>query len=118
MQTLPVQVIETSAFADRVKSRLTREEWLEAVYAIAAAPETGKLLRGGGGLRKIRIATRNRGKSGGVRVIYYYHPPSGPVFLLDIYAKNEKDDLTDREVNELATWIKEESKKWAKPLKD
>ena len=69
---------------------------------VAADPECGALIQGGGGLRKVRFGVGGRGKRGGVRIIYYYHSPSIPVFLLTVFAKNERDDLSRRELNRLA----------------
>lgn len=56
----------------------------------------------GGGIRKVRFALRGRGKSGGVRVIYYYHGRNVPIFLLTLFAKNEKANLSKAERNALA----------------
>lgn len=56
---------------------------------------------GTGGVRKLRWGVGSRGKSGGVRVIYYYHNKTVPIFLLGLFAKNVKVDLTPNERNEL-----------------
>lgn len=69
---------------------------------IAADPECGRLIQGGGGLRKVRFGIGGRGKRGGIRIVYYYHNPSVPVFPLSMFAKNERDDLTRVELNRLA----------------
>ena len=65
------------------------------------SPEAGDLVTGTGGLRKIRVARQNKGKSGGYRVWYLYVPRSHKVFLLVIYAKNELENLTMLEKHEL-----------------
>ena len=72
------------------------------VLALAMNPLAGDLIRGTGGVRKLRWACGGRGKSGGSRVIYYFHSDSAPLYLLTIYAKGEKTDLTENERNELA----------------
>lgn len=59
-------------------------------------------MQGTGGIRKFRWATGNRGKSAGVRVIYYFHNKSKPLFLLTLFGKNEKANLSKAECNELA----------------
>jgi hypothetical protein len=73
---------------------------------IALDPECGVLIQGTGGIRKARFAVGGKGKSGGVRVIYYYHSESIPVFLLDVFAKNEKANMTKKEMNALADLVK------------
>ena len=62
----------------------------------------GEILAGAGGIRKIRFAKGGRGKSSGVRAIYYYYGREAPIFLLEIFAKNEKSNLTAAEGNALA----------------
>jgi hypothetical protein len=57
--------------------------------------KAGRIIQGTGGLRKVRFARPGKGKSGGARVIYYYHNDTKPILLLLIYAKADQDDLTD-----------------------
>jgi hypothetical protein len=59
-------------------------------------------MQGTGGIRKLRWPARGKGKSGGVRVIYYYHDGFMPLFLLTIFGKGEKANLSKAERNELA----------------
>ena len=59
-------------------------------------------MAGTSGIRKIRFAKGGRGKSGGVRVIYYYYSAERPIYLLEIFGKNEKANLTKAERNALA----------------
>ncbi len=54
-------------------------------------------MEGMGGIRKLRWAAFGRGKRGGVRVIYYFHSDAMPLYALDIFGKNEKDDLSEPE---------------------
>lgn len=65
------------------------------------------VLKETGGIRKVRFAAGERGKSGGVRVVYYFHSEVMPVFLLTLFAKNEKDNLSKSERNALATLVGE-----------
>jgi hypothetical protein len=67
----------------------------------------GDVLAGTGGIRKVRFARSGRGKSGGVRVIYYYYGAETPIYLLEIFGKNEKADLTAAERNALAKVVAE-----------
>ena len=68
---------------------------------LAAGLGPGDEMPGTGGARKVRFAARGKGKSGGYRVITFYSGEDIPVFLLDVYAKGEKIDLTQSEKNEL-----------------
>jgi hypothetical protein len=72
------------------------------VEYLAAHPKSGDLIEGTGGVRKLRWARDGRGKSGGVRVIYYFHSESMPLYLLTMFAKNERANLSKAERNELA----------------
>ena len=96
-----ITVVETKAFRAQVRSRMTAEEVHELIGRLALDPKGGVLIQGTGGVRKMRVATRGRGKSGGVRVIYYFHNPRFPLFLLAVFAKNEKDNLTRAERNDI-----------------
>lgn len=73
---------------------MSEEEISALVDVLAYNPEAGALIRGTGGLRKLRMATRGRGKRGGGRVIYYYHSEAMPLYLLLAYSKSERDDMT------------------------
>lgn len=69
-------------------------ERADIVSWLAANPESGDVIEGTGGARKLRFAGRGKGKSGGYRVITFFSGPDIPVFLLEIFAKNQKTDLT------------------------
>lgn len=97
-----VTVVETNAFAARARSRMSDGEREAAIDMIAADPVCGDVIAGGGGIRKVRFGIGGRGKSGGVRIIYYYHNENLPVFLLTVFAKNEQADLGMAERNALA----------------
>jgi len=72
---------------------------------LAAHPKTGDLIEGTDGVRKLRWGRGGRGKSGGVRIIYYYHSELMPLCLLTLFAKNEQDNLSKAERNELAKLV-------------
>jgi len=81
---------------------MTEDERFAAISMIAADPQCGPRIEGGGGIRKVRFGIGGRGKRGGVRIVYYYHHAEVPVFLLTVFAKNEKSDLGRVELAALA----------------
>ena len=89
-----ITVVETKAFSSQAKGRLTDEEVSALTTMLAREPDCGVVIPGTGGLRKVRIGVQGRGKRGGARVIYYFHNETLPIFLLAVFAKNEKADLT------------------------
>ena len=95
-------IVELSEFQKRVPSRLSDEEKVSLINYLAAHPASGDLIRETGGLRKLRWAAKGKGKSGGVRVIYYFHSEEIPLFLLTLFSKGEKANLSKAERNELA----------------
>jgi hypothetical protein len=72
---------------------------------LAAHPKAGDLIEGTGGIRKLRWGRGGRGKSGGVRIIYYYHSELMPLYLLTLFAKNERTNLSKAERNDLAKLV-------------
>jgi hypothetical protein len=74
---------------------------------IAQDPECGVIMKETGGLRKVRLALDGRGKSGGARVVYFFHNVAMPVYLLAIFAKNEKDNLSAAEKAALRKFVKD-----------
>src|SRR4051794_7058243 len=92
---------ELSGFTRDVTRLLNDETYAELQYALARNPQLGKVIRGAGGLRKLRWGVPGRGKSGGVRVIYYWWVADDVITLADIYPKNEKANLTRSEIEKL-----------------
>ncbi len=87
----------------RTAGKLLSDEDRRAVVSyLAAHPKAGDLMEGTGGVRKLRWVREGRGKSGGVRVIYYFHSEAMPLYLLTMFAKNERANLSKAERNELA----------------
>jgi hypothetical protein len=97
----PMTVVETEEFVGHSKAILRETERDALVAHLGANPEAGQLVPGTGGVRKIRWATRGHGKRGGARVIYYYYNRAVPLFLFDIYAKNEKTNLSEADKRNL-----------------
>lgn len=95
-------VLETASFAASAKRiKLKEDERHDITLALAQNPLLGELIEGTGGARKARFGKDGRGKSSGVRVITFFPGKDVPVFLLDIYEKGEKVNLTMVEKNEL-----------------
>jgi len=91
-------VVETPAFLSDARSLgLSDAERFAIVTWIAANPAAGDVIEETGGARKVRFAGKGKGKSGGYRVITFFTGTDVPVFLLNIFAKNEKTDLTPKE---------------------
>ncbi len=99
-------VVQINQFEARIKGRMTAAEVDAVTDMLAADPLCGNLIQGTGGVRKVRFAIKGKGKSGGVRVVYYYYNETLPVFLLTVFAKSEKDNLTKAERNELAKLVR------------
>lgn len=100
-------VIETYAYLAAAKDAgMSDEEMVAVVDLIAANPEVGEIMPGCGGARKLRVAKPGKGKSGGYRVITYFAGDAVPAFLLTVFGKNEKANLTKGERNALAALTK------------
>ena len=100
-------VVETAPFIVAVKAAgLSADELRRIVDRCAEHPEAGDVIQGTGGARKIRFAGRGKGKSGGYRVITFYSGTDLPVFLLTVFGKGERSDLSKAERNALAQLTK------------
>ena len=98
-------IVETRAYLSAAKGVLSDEERAAVVNMIVAQPQAGVSL--GGGLRKARIALSGRGKSGGARVVLLSAGDDVPIFLLTVFAKNERANLAPQEQAELVAIAKE-----------
>ena len=78
--------------------------------ALMLRPEQGPVIRGGGGLRKVRWARPGGGKSGGLRIIYYWGPSETAFYMLYAYSKNDQGDLTPAQARMLGRLVREEFK--------
>jgi mRNA-degrading endonuclease RelE of RelBE toxin-antitoxin system len=98
--------IETSVFTREIKILLPDEEYRRLQTALMHRPDAGDIIRGGGGLRKVRWNLSGRGKRGALRVIYYWDPPD-TVYMLLPYKKTDQDDLTPEQLKFLRNMVKE-----------
>ena len=106
-------VVETHAFRRAcVAAGVTEAELFAIVDTLAANPRSGDLMEGTGGARKLRVAARGKGKSGGYRVITFFAARDVPVFLLDVFAKGEKVNLSKAERNELKAILGQLADEW------
>ena len=90
-------VAETPLFVKQVEAVWSAEERAEFIDFIASNPESGDLIPGAGGIRKVRWSRAGTGKRGGVRVIYFFYDEARPLYLLMVYAKARKENLTPEE---------------------
>lgn len=88
-----------------------------AVQLVSDTPEAGVVIQGTGGARKIRLAGRGKGKSGGYRVITYFCAEDVPVFLLDVFSKGDKTYLSQAEQRELRELLSELANDWRSNVK-
>ena len=95
-------VIETESYLRAAKdAKMNADEMQSAVDLVAIDPEAGDVMQGTGGVRKARLAGRGKGKSGGYRIVWYFGGGDIPVFLLTVFGKGEKADLSQGERNAL-----------------
>ena len=99
---------ETHAFTALVQRRLTEDEYRRLQLALASQPKLGPVIRGTGRLRKLRWSAAGRGKRGGVRVIYAWDARSETFFMLYVFAKNERSDLTTAQRRTLGQIVRKE----------
>jgi len=95
-------IAELPSYIRLADKLLSAEERQDLIGYLAEHPKAGDIMEGTGGVRKLRWRRGGQGKSGGVRVIYYYHDDLMPLYLLTLFAKGDKANLTKTERNELA----------------
>ena len=98
---------ECAPFTRRVMGLLDDDEFAQVQGLLFMRPGAGKVIPQSGGLRKLRVAAKGHGKRGGARIIYYWVVARDRILLLDIYAKNEKEDLALAEVQQLRRLVRE-----------
>jgi hypothetical protein len=105
-----MRFVETPVFTRTVTALFDEEQSRALQLALALRPEQGDLIRGSGGLRKLRWGLAGRGKRGGARVIYYWDAPTETFYMLYAYTKQEQGDLTPQQVKVLRRLVWEEFK--------
>jgi mRNA-degrading endonuclease RelE of RelBE toxin-antitoxin system len=103
-------IVETKIFTRQVTALLSDDEYRSLQEQLNSNPESGDIIIGSGGLRKIRWSIKGRGKRGGVRAIYYWAVSKEVILMLLMYAKNEQENLTPEQTKILKRIIEEEFK--------
>ncbi|MBI5816522.1 MAG: type II toxin-antitoxin system RelE/ParE family toxin [Nitrospinae bacterium] len=89
-----MEFIETRLFTRFVHDYISDDGYRDLQQALVTNPEAGSIIKGAGGIRKLRWNAKGKGKRGGVRIIYYWYSAHSHIYLLTLYSKNEKADLT------------------------
>lgn len=98
-------IAELPAYRELAEKHLNVEERQAIIDYLAEHPKAGDVMQGAGGLRKLRWGKSGRGKSGGVRIVYYFHDERLPLYLITLFAKNERANLTAAERQTLAKLV-------------
>ena len=108
-----MKVVETTLFTRQSERLIGDDERQALLDELIERPDAGDVIRGSGGLGKLRWRAAGRGKRGGIRVIYYWHR-GRVMYLLLAYPKNVKDDLDARELAVLRGVVEEEKRSWTR----
>ena len=102
-----MKFIETPIFSEDTDRELSLEEYRGLQLSLLLRPKQGDLIRGSGGLRKLRWRRRGMGKRGGLRVVYFWEAKSETFYMLMVYRKNAQEDLTPRQMETLRKLVEE-----------
>ena len=100
-----MRVFSTRTYERAIRKLLGEEARREMEESIVAAPDAAPVIRGTGGIRKLRWAGSGRGKRGGIRTIYFYHAEPDAIYLLTAYAKADREDLTPADAKALVRLV-------------
>lgn len=103
-----LEIIETKIFTSLVEKFLDINEYLDLQLQLIKDPTKGAIIKGSGGLRKLRFAPKGTGKSGALRVIYYWFVNENLIMNLYIYSKSETSDLTKKQLKTLKGIVERE----------
>lgn len=106
-----MELIETPVFTRQVTEQLPPEEYRPLQLHLVTHPETGPVIRNSGGLRKLRWRLPGRGKRGGARIIYYWDRTAARLYLLFLFPKNVRSDLTPAQLRALRKLVSDEETK-------
>ena len=102
-----MEIVETKIYTKYITELLTDEQYKELQYHLIEFPKSGDVIKGSGGLRKLRWETQNKGKSGGIRNIYYYFENGNTIYMLYVYKKGKQDNLSPKEIAILKSVLEE-----------
>ena len=105
-----MRFVETPVFTAALQRHLVDDEYRRLQVALTSRPAQGPVIRGSGGLRKVRWAKAGGGKRGGLRIIYYWLPTDQVFYMLYVFSKNEQGDLTPNQIRTLGRLVREEFK--------
>ena len=105
-----MRFVETPVFTRLITEALDDDQYRTLQLALALRPEQGVVIRGSGGLRKLRWSVPGRGKRGGARIIYYWHQSSQTFYMLFVYTKQQQGDLTPAQAKQLGQLVRKEFK--------
>ena len=101
-----VEFVETEIFTRRVVEMLSEREYRALQAFLIRRPDAGDLIPAGRGLRKLRWGSGQKGKSGGVRIIYYLYLAGRRIYMIYLYRKSDQEDLTPEQLSGLALYVK------------
>ena len=99
--------VETTLFSRLLGSYLSDDEYRQLQNHLIERPEAGAVIRNSGGVRKVRWRAGSKGKSGGIRVIYYWVKADEQTFFLTLYGKGEKEDLSAADLKRVVKLLEE-----------
>lgn len=102
-----MELFETSVFTKDIVKMLSDDEYKALQGALIENPFLGHLIPGGAGLRKLRWSIAGSGKSGGIRIIYYYLIQMEKICLIVAYRKSQEEDITKAHLKRLINYVKE-----------
>ncbi len=97
-----ITIVELPGYIKKAERLLNEDERSSLILYLSTYPKSGVIMQGTGGVRKIRWARKGKGKSSGIRAIYFFYSDKIPLFMLTIFGKGEKENLSKSERNELA----------------
>lgn len=92
-------VVELPSYIAKASRLMSKEERSAVIDLVASNPDCGDVIVGTGGVRKVRIAQKGKGKSGSYRVVYYFCNDTIPVFLITCFGKSDKSNISKSEKN-------------------